>query len=548
MFLLRLLTLGCCALVVIAPAHAGKKPKKSTPPAAAKTSDAAAKAAPAEEAAAGAPVSALAIAPPPLPTKYRAVALLPLIVEGVPDEVVVALRQALLTEIDEQDGMKSIAPADVVSELATVGLDPSACEGETTCLAQAGRYARAHLALDARLAYVGGTLSVSMRLVDTEKAVETTRVADLLPEVEADRASHLHRMAVQLLSPAAYVGVLVLQIAEPGADVYLNDQLVGTTPLSGPLTGLAAGPSILRVSKQGFADLYQFVDVAYRRTTTLTVDLSSTTISGVIVEQESATGFGSLFVLSNQAGVEIRVDGEPKGLTPIGGALTDVPAGKRRLSLRKPGLEPVVQEIDIEKGMRTDVGVDASGSKIVFASFRVVVPATPLPDNITLEDSLELVNPGVSVAGAPQTRGPSTWFYTGLGTAGAGLVAAAVGGYFSMKIVGLNNDGEALQKKVDDGTFEGDARAEGDRLDADGEAAERNQWRAYGAAAGLLVVGGALMGWDMLTWDEPVSAGTTNVDSGPGAPGQPPGRSPGQYTLRVLPLPSGAAALFDFRF
>src|SRR5262249_55231762 len=150
------------------------------------------------------------------------------------------------------------------------------------------------------------------------------------------RAAQLHRLTVQLFTPAEYVGTLIIKSDEAGADIYLNDRLVGTTPLKAPLKNLAAGPYILHVAKEGFADVYQFVDVTYNRAATITVSLATNTISGAIAV-ESDTGFGQVFVVANKPGVEIRIDSEPKGSTPLAAPITQIVAGKRRLSLRLGG-------------------------------------------------------------------------------------------------------------------------------------------------------------------------------------------------------------------
>jgi len=68
--------------------------------------------------------------------------------------------------------MRAVSAQDIKNDLAAVGIDVSLCQGQIACLATAGRYARAHLALDAKIAVLGGTLSVLLRLVETDKAVE----------------------------------------------------------------------------------------------------------------------------------------------------------------------------------------------------------------------------------------------------------------------------------------------------------------------------------------------------------------------------------------
>jgi len=285
-------------------------------------------------------------APPPLPAKYRAVALLPFVGVEVGEEITRSVERALLAEIDELAPMQSISPQDVRADLHTYNLDLAQCEGDAECLAQMARYVRAHAAIDVQLAFVGGTVSLSLRLLDTQTGTQTAAVADTVSDDAGTRAVEVHRLAVQLLAPDSYVGSLTVVVPEAGTDVYLDDKLVGTAPIPAPFEKLRAGPHILRLSKPGFSDLYQFVDVSYNRNTTVTADLRSNTISGAIVEAVAKAGLGSIFVASQTAGIEIRIDGEPHGTTMLTAPIASVPAGHRRISLRLGG-QAAVREVNV---------------------------------------------------------------------------------------------------------------------------------------------------------------------------------------------------------
>ncbi len=168
--------------------------------------------------------------PPALSTKYKGVAVLPVSATDVGDEMVRAIEQSLLNEIDEKGGYRAISPRDVASEVSTYQLDADKCAvDDVACFGRVGRFARAHYALVTRLGVFGGTVNISIRLIDTQTAAETSRVADSLSDKADERAAQIHRLAVQLFSPTEYVGTLIIKSDESGADVYLNDKLVGTT-------------------------------------------------------------------------------------------------------------------------------------------------------------------------------------------------------------------------------------------------------------------------------------------------------------------------------
>ena len=387
--------------------------------------------------------------PPPLPDKYRAVAVLPVQGQDVPEEMVRGLEQSLMSEVDETEGMRAVSPLDIKNDLSSVGIDPSACQGQVACVARAGRYARAHLALDAKLASIGGTLSISLRLFDTEKAVEVSRVADPVSEDVKQRAQDLHRMAVQLLAPETYIGSLTIEVTTDGAEVFLDDKQVGTTPLKGTLDALRAGPHILRVTKPGFADVNQFVDVVYKRNATVSIDLANNTIGGLIVEVESKTGFGELWVVGSSPGLEIRVDGEPKGVTPLAGAIVKVAAGKRRVSFRGENIEPQVQEVEIKANTRVDIALTVEGDKITLAKRLESSPGAPTPSYDDMIGAAKPSTPAVTATLAPAPWTPGWRFYAGVVTGGLAVVGLGVGSFYGNRVRVAKSQARALSAEYE---------------------------------------------------------------------------------------------------
>ncbi|MBI3179408.1 MAG: PEGA domain-containing protein [Deltaproteobacteria bacterium] len=451
--------------------------------------------------------------------------MLPAVGLDVSDEMVHAVERSLTSEIDEHPGLRAVSPQDVQNDLSTHGLDALACDGESVCLARAGRYARAHLAFASRIASLGGTLTVSLRLIDTESGQEIGRAADPVSDDPAERAQELHRMAVQILAPETYVGSLTINSPVAGAEVYLDDKLVGTTPLAAPLTGLPAGPHILRMSKPGFADLHQFVDVVFKRSSTMTVDLAANTIAGLIVEVESQTGFGSLYVACNQTGVEVRVDGEPKAITPLAQAIEKIAAGKRRVSLRKEGLAAYVQEVEIKANRRLDMGVTLSSTESEVNAMADSALQDPLP--------YELAAGGLPFDLSSTGGGWSPTWRTTAGLVAGGLAVASFSAwsYFGLqvrKIEGERDDKikEAEATGADITALERELADINDR----GKKAERLGWVSLGATGGLAVLGGSLVLWDIFRDSGVAGTATTSVGTA------------------VLPAPGGAHVVIQGRW
>ncbi len=462
--------------------------------------------------------------PPTLSTKYRAVAVLPFEASDVGESLIRSIEQALINEIDDKGGFRAVSPRDVVSEAAAADMSPSKCASEDVgCWAQVARYARAHLAIVTRVAALGGVLNLSLRLLDAQTGSEVGRVAEALSDKTDERAAQIHRMAVQLFTPADYVGTLIVKSDEAGADIYLNDKLVGTTPLKAPLKSLPAGPYILHVSKEGFADVYQFVDVAYNRVSTITVSLATNTISGAIAFG-SDTGFGNVYVISDLPEVEVRIDGEPKGMTPLEGAISQVAAGSRRLSLRRGNAPPLVRELTVEKGKRTDVGVSVKPDGTLTAVVVVSTLDSPLP----VDPGLSTPVSGISEPG-PTAKRSHPVFTSGLVVAGLGVVAVGIGGVFASQVRSANNEAEDYERTIresEDPEVRNDARERLARLNEDGPGKERRQWIALGVGGGLLLTGGLLMAADHWHW------------FGIGAPSASRERDAG-FRLGVMPAPGG---------
>ncbi len=289
----------------------------------------------------------------------------------------------------------------------------------------------------------------------------------------------------------------------------------------------------MHVTKEGFADVYQFVDVTYNRTATITVNLATNTIAGALAV-ESDTGCGQVFVIAScEPDVEIRIDGEPKGLTPLEGSIAQVAAGKRRLSLRRGSGPPLIREIPVEAGRRTDIGVTTGADGTMQAVVQVSDGNAPLPIDPTLV--------GPAKAGAVATSGPTndehhTGLLTaGIVTAGVGIASIAVGTLFSAKVHSDNKKADTQQALIsahqdntpDDATIRANATKALQGLNKSGPSNEHKQWIFLGAGAGLVMVGGLMMAADEWHW---FGIGTTQAARDPLAP---------TLKLGLVPAPGG---------
>lgn len=141
-------------------------------------------------------------------------------------------------------------------------------------------------------------------------------------------------LAARLKTLASKTGTLELTVSVPGAKVIVNDHVLGVSPLR-PFH-VTAGPTKVRVEKEGFAPWERAPSVPATETAKVTATL----------EAESMT---TRITVKEQSGKKIRVflDGTDVGETPWTGAVTP---GVHEVFLRGAGLLSEPQKVEITAG------------------------------------------------------------------------------------------------------------------------------------------------------------------------------------------------------
>jgi hypothetical protein len=143
---------------------------------------------------------------------------------------------------------------------------------------------RVHWVLTGTLGGLGEEVSLDLKLLD-RGAREVRRVAVDIPIETRARRAVLDELLVQLLDPEKWMGTLVLDCSEDGAQVQLDGSPIATTPLDKPLQGLKPGKHILRITKEGFGEFSRFVVVRYNEVARLKVDLKNAMVVGLLYER-----------------------------------------------------------------------------------------------------------------------------------------------------------------------------------------------------------------------------------------------------------------------
>jgi hypothetical protein len=120
---------------------------------------------------------------------------------------------------------------------------------------------------------------------------------------------------------------------EDGATLSIDDYAVGTTPFSGSVN-IDVGKHTLKLSKSGFADSTQQVDVASGQKTAITFKLEPLNKTALVSVTVGGAPQASVFV-----------DGKDMGPAPFKGELT---ADRHTIEARAPGYVTVGQTVDVQ--------------------------------------------------------------------------------------------------------------------------------------------------------------------------------------------------------
>lgn len=144
---------------------------------------------------------------------------------------------------------------------------------------------------------------------------------------------------------AARTGAITIASPEAGAQVFVDDKAVGTTPLPGAVR-LSAGPHRVRVTKDGFGPVDQVTNVQAGGAATVEVKLEALSTKGRLSVREKAG-----------RPIRVLVDGAEVGDAPWSG---EVAAGQHEVSGRGATLVAAPEKVTIERAKAHEVELVAS--------------------------------------------------------------------------------------------------------------------------------------------------------------------------------------------
>jgi hypothetical protein len=142
------------------------------------------------------------------------------------------------------------------------------------------------------VAGVGEAYSNALKRVVVRTGKEDARITELISGEREVLIDGVRGAAFKLLLPSQYVGTIQLDLAEAGAEVFVDGRAAGKTPLKAPIPNLPPGKHALKIVKPGFADFDKWVDVRFSRVSLIKVDLNNSAITGVMFEKQKETPVG----------------------------------------------------------------------------------------------------------------------------------------------------------------------------------------------------------------------------------------------------------------
>lgn len=190
--------------------------------------------------------------------------------------------------------------------------DPRLIWNEAACEKNLRHYGRAIAAIEEYLAEAGALINTQRR-ADAEELLKTLRTL---------------------------VGSLAVSVEEPGADIFVDDEKIGTSPLAAPML-VNAGNRRIRIAKPGFKDFVKLTPVDGAGEAAVTATLEREVHEGRLVVE---TGPNDTILL----------DGKPLATAHWDGPLA---SGGHLLKVSAPGMVVYQSEVVVQDGQTRRVHI-----------------------------------------------------------------------------------------------------------------------------------------------------------------------------------------------
>lgn len=200
------------------------------------------------------------------------------------------------------------------------------------------------------------------RAIDVFKKELAEGKGQLSADEEAEVRTQIHGLE-------QFVAQLTIDVSESGADIYVDESKVGTSPLPGPIS-VQLGERHLRATKVGFADARENIELKGGSSGRVTLKLSPMTKTSLV--NVSVIGPSSAIV---------KIDGKEVGPAPYKGQV-GVSAEPHQFSAEAPGYVPATQSAMVRENEALNLTLQLSEEQ---QKGRLLVVAQPEGASIEID-------------------------------------------------------------------------------------------------------------------------------------------------------------------
>ena len=183
------------------------------------------------------------------------------------------IEAALRAEVQKVPGFRVLDGEFTLAQLEAAREMGLRCAGyDVECLVKLGIISEVDLLAVPNAEVLPDGFRVEVTLIDVRRGVEVRRAARKVATREP-LASAMRLVAGALLVPERFTGKLVVSVEPPGAEVFVDGERVGASPLPSPLEGVGPGARVVSASLAGHTSVERTVEVQPGKTAHLSLRL-----------------------------------------------------------------------------------------------------------------------------------------------------------------------------------------------------------------------------------------------------------------------------------
>lgn len=145
------------------------------------------------------------------------------------------------------------------------------CTGDPECLSLLGQKLGVRQVISGNVGELGDSYVINLKLVDVATRSEVRRIEEPLRGSPDELIEAIRVAAYKLMIPEALRGQIAILADVPDGSVFLDERLVGKTPLERPLIDIPIGVHKLKIAAKGYTTFEQAVEVRFQKTTQVVV-------------------------------------------------------------------------------------------------------------------------------------------------------------------------------------------------------------------------------------------------------------------------------------